>query len=193
MNTAETKTPAAAAKAATTAKKSGPFFGKRKGGNFFPSGRKDGSFFPGSTATGGVVQSKLTVGQPNDVYEKEADSMADKVVQRLSEPGGGMVQTCAAYGQEEKIHKKADSGPGQNAPTGIESSLHSSKGSGSPMTGNTQREMEDSFGVDLGHVRIHRDSSAAKMSKDLNAQAFTHGSDIYFNSSKYDEGSKTGK
>jgi hypothetical protein len=33
----------------------------------------------------GVVQAKLTIGQPNDRYEQEADRMAD-LVMRMSEP-----------------------------------------------------------------------------------------------------------
>ena len=32
------------------------------------------------------LQTKLTVGQPGDKYEGEADAMADKVVQRLQQP-----------------------------------------------------------------------------------------------------------
>ena len=31
-----------------------------------------------------IIQTKLTVGQPNDKYEQEADTVADKVVQRLA-------------------------------------------------------------------------------------------------------------
>ena len=52
-------------------KKEAPFFSKE---NKSP-------FFKGQT---GPVQTKLTVGQPNDKYEKEADSMADAVVSNSS-------------------------------------------------------------------------------------------------------------
>ncbi len=53
--------------------------------------------------------------------------------------------------------------------------------------------MESSFGTDFSGVRIHNDSSSVQMNKDLQAQAFTNGSDIYFNSGKYDTNSKGGK
>ena len=49
------------------------------------------------------------------------------------------------------------------------------------------------MGADFSNVRIHDDSNAAQMSKDLNAQAFTHGNDIYFNSGKYDTSSSAGQ
>lgn len=69
-----------------------------------------------------AVQTKLTVGQPNDQFEKEADSVADKVVQRMAEPDSiqtkpiidagaitPFVQTkCEACANEEKLQKKEE-------------------------------------------------------------------------------------
>ena len=40
--------------------------------------------------------------------------------------------------------------------------------------------MEPRFGVDFSHVRIHTGSDSAQMNRDVGAQAFTHGSDIYY-------------
>lgn len=71
---------------------------------------------------GNAVQTKLTVGQPNDQFEQEADGMADKVVQRLAEPDSiqtkpilgtnnitPFVQTkCEACSNEEKLQKKEE-------------------------------------------------------------------------------------
>ncbi len=53
--------------------------------------------------------------------------------------------------------------------------------------------MESGFGADFSDVKIHTDSSAVDMSNNLNAQAFTHGNDIYFNSGKYDTSSTSGQ
>ena len=53
--------------------------------------------------------------------------------------------------------------------------------------------MQSSFGFDFSHVNIHTDTGAVQMSKELHAQAFTQGSDIYFNSGKYDPQTTTGK
>ena len=68
----------------TASKGSQPFFNKA-GAGFFHSGRSDGGFFQQSPARGSV-QTKLKIGQANDSYEKEADAVADRVVQRTSEP-----------------------------------------------------------------------------------------------------------
>ncbi len=51
-----------------------PFFSKEGKVPFFNS------------VNSGVVQTKLTIGQPNDKYEKEADNMADAVVNNVSKP-----------------------------------------------------------------------------------------------------------
>jgi hypothetical protein len=53
--------------------------------------------------------------------------------------------------------------------------------------------MEPRFGVDFGGVRVHTGAEAAQMSRDLSAQAFTHGQDIYLGAGRYDPGSSAGK
>jgi len=90
----------------------------------------------------------------------------------------------------ESIQAKSGS---TSSESGIESSLKSSKGGGSAMSKNTQEEMSSGFGADFSKVRIHTGSRAVQMNKDLGSHAFTNGSDIYFNSGKYDPGSKAGK
>lgn len=75
----------------------------------------------------------------------------------------------------------------------LESRLHSTKGGGSPLSKETQGSMETTFGTDFRGVRVHTDNSSVQMNQELGAQAFTHGSDIYFNSGKYDPGSRGGQ
>ncbi|MFM9908570.1 MAG: hypothetical protein ACKVOW_04440, partial [Chitinophagaceae bacterium] len=102
-----------------------PFFSNQRQGIFFTkSNGVSQTFFRPTT-----IQAKLTIGQPNDKYEQEADAMADKVIQRMSvtdmtakkEPAvqakpimatiTPFVQTkCAACEQEEKIQEKKEEG-----------------------------------------------------------------------------------
>jgi hypothetical protein len=53
--------------------------------------------------------------------------------------------------------------------------------------------MGSSFGVDFSNVNIHTDPEAISMNRELGAQAFTHGNDIYFNSGMYDTDSAGGR
>ena len=75
----------------------------------------------------------------------------------------------------------------------LESSLNSSKSGGSPLPDPTRSFMENRIGADFSNVKIHTDSNAVQMSKELGAQAFTHGNHIYFNSGKYNPESTSGK
>ena len=56
------------------------FFSKEREGSFFSKTNKaNSSFFSPA-----IIQPKLTIGQPNDKYEVEADTMADAIVGRSS-------------------------------------------------------------------------------------------------------------
>ena len=57
----------------------------------------------------------------------------------------------------------------------------------------TRHFMESRIGADFSKVNIHTDGRAVQMSKDLKAQAFTVGHDVYFNSGKYSPDTKEGK
>ena len=80
-----------------------------------------------------------------------------------------------------------------DAGSNVESQLNSSKGGGSPLPDEVRSFMEARFGADLSQVRVHTGSEAVEMNKELNAQAFTHGKDIYFGSGRYNPGSSEGK
>lgn len=95
--------------------------------------------------------------------------------------------------EEKQLQKSAagDANPGDNS--NIESKLNSSKGGGSPLSGKVKTEMESGIGADFSNVRIHNDSNAVQMNKQLGAQAFATGNNIYFNEGKYNPNSKEGK
>ncbi|PWT95631.1 MAG: hypothetical protein C5B52_17440 [Bacteroidetes bacterium] len=100
---------------------------------------------------------------------------------------------CAECEKEEKMQKKESDSSGDSVSASVESQLSSSRGSGSPLPKETRSQMESSFGADFSNVRVHSDSRAVEMSKNLHAQAFTSGSDIYFNQGKYDTGTQSGQ
>ena len=75
----------------------------------------------------------------------------------------------------------------------VTNQINASRGGGHRMSENTHTFMESRFNTDFSGVNIHTDSNANQMSRELNAQAFTVGSDIYFNSAKYSPESDSGK
>jgi hypothetical protein len=62
----------------------------------------------------------------------------------------------------------------------VETQVSQSKGRGISLPDHVRAYMEPRFGVDFSHVRVHTGSDAVQMNRDVGAQAFTHGSDIYF-------------
>jgi len=72
------------------------------------------------------------------------------------------------------------------------SEIMSNKGSGHGLDDNTRSFMEERFGHDFSSVRLHTDSYAARKSNDLNAEAFTIGRDVFFNTGRY-EPTSTGR
>ncbi len=150
-----------------------------------------------------ILQRKLAVGAVDDPLEHEADAMADRVMRM---PETHFVQRkCAGCEDEEKqVQRKplaADitpfiqrkGGEGAVVSDALSSQIESSKGSGSPMSEPTRNFMESRFGADFSDVRLHTDSDAVQMSQGLNAQAFTVGRDVYFNSGKYTPDAESGK
>lgn len=79
------------------------------------------------------------------------------------------------------------------APEEIRTKINSTKGQREPLDTSVQTEMESKIGADFSGVKVHTDSNAVQMSKDLGAKAFTHGRDIYFNSGGYNAGTSEGK
>lgn len=241
-----------------------PFFTKSGEGSFFSNSKEtEQPFFNPS-----IVQTKLTIGQPDDKYEQEADQEADQVVQRLKESSvqakiepntttegipqssiepkpvvhrvplttSSIQRKCSKCGDEMEEHEHDESlgqektiqrrpifestdppeernsiqqkcarcearetlqtKPEEESSTPIpdlESGLNTSKGSGSQLPDETKSQMEGAFGADFSGVRVHTNSTAVQMNQELGAQAFTYGSDIYFNSGKYDTGSSQGQ
>jgi hypothetical protein len=164
------------------------------------------------------VQTKLTIGAPGDKYEQEADQMAERVmsmdasanpqaVQRQSESEEDFIQKqplavsitpliqqfSESAVQTKPSVQRAEENAASSATPSLENRLASEKGSGSPLDNQTRSFMESRFGNDFSGVRVHTDSSSVSMNKELGAQAFTHGNDIYFNSGKYNPGSSEGK
>ncbi len=93
--------------------------------------------------------------------------------------------------QSKPIQRKA--GGSKEVGSSLESQLSTSKGGGNPLPAETNEFMSSRFGTDFSGVKVHTDSNAVQMNKELNSQAFAHGNHIYFNQGKYDTNSSSGK
>ncbi len=158
------------------------------------------------------IQTKLTVGAPGDAYEQEADRVASQVMSMSAPPdSSASVQRQLdtnhphhphqiwkrAQSITPVVHRQIDPRvqmrqmiqrahqiDGNQASGDLESRLNASKGGGSPLSEDVIRFMEPRFGADFSGVRVHTGGEAVQMNQELGAQAFTHGSDVYFGQGK---------
>ncbi|MEP6519825.1 eCIS core domain-containing protein [Microcoleus vaginatus] len=86
--------------------------------------------------------------------------------------------------KEEEVQTKPATEGKSQAGSNLESQLSGTKGGGSALSDEVRSHMEPRFGADFSSVRVHTDSAAVQMNRDLGAQAFTHGSDIYYGGGK---------
>ena len=141
----------------------------------------------GNRATTELIQAKLTVGAVNDVYEQEADRTADKVM-RMPE-----VSPTLQLQTEDKIQAKSTAETTPIVTPVLEQQIQGMRGGGQPLAPDVRRFYEPRMGYPLGGVRVHTDSHANSAATQLQAKAFTLGSDIFFSSGRYEPQTPQGK
>ena len=149
---------------------------------------KKGVGLPSQSST--VVQAQLETTAPGDAYEQEADRMADMVMRKID----GVNQSDAVPSSHCPTPTISCFG-GTSMPISseMESQLQAMQSGGHAMPDALRSQMEHSFGHDFSNVRLHTDSAAADMSSSINAKAFTHGNDIYFNQGQFQPNTPAGQ
>ena len=139
------------------------------------------------------IQAKLKIGQPGDVYEQEADRVAEEVM-RMPEP---QVQR---HPEEEKKKKeigilqtKQIVGMTPEVTTELESCIQALRSGGQLLPKSIRVFFEPRFGYDFSHVRVHADTGAADVTRTVNARAFTLGRDVVFAQGQYATDTTEGK
>ena len=93
-----------------------------------------------------------------------------------------------------KAQREAISGAANAIATdGVEEAIQRSAGKGQELTSTVREPMENAFGFDFGRVRIHDDTEGDRLSRSLEARAFTSGEDIFFRQGAYAPNSPSGK
>lgn len=132
------------------------------------------------------LQAKLTVNQPGDIYEQEADHVADQVMR--------MPTSATSTVQENTSLMRKPSGAGaqatQDAPPIVNQALSSG---GQSLDANTRATMEPRFGQDFSQVKVHTDEQAAESAQAVSARAYTVGRDVVFGAGQYAPGTSEGQ
>ncbi len=114
------------------------------------------------------IQPKLKVGAANDVYEREADRVAEQVM-RMPE------QTANNQSQPGIQIQRISAGDS----AGFDADIHLNQSGGQPLSAATRRYMEPRFGMDFSPVRLHAGPQAQQSAEQIQARAFTCGNHIW--------------
>jgi hypothetical protein len=145
------------------------------------------------------IQTQLAAGTPGDIYEREADRVADEVthasdIQQRTPPHEGGSPTDpireATKGKFQTESATSSEPPCAGPAPAINNMMSSS---GRPLDADTRKDMEFRFGHDFSHVRVHTDSIAARSAETAAAIAYTFGPHVVFSRESYDPASRGGQ
>ena len=158
------------------------------------------------------VQAKLSVSEPGDALEREADRAADDVL-RMPDPapaariaprsGPQLQRKCSACERAARAGKpkcaacEADEAGIQRKPVGpampSASSALPTLGAGARLGADVRAFFEPRFQRDFDDVRIHTDARASASAHSLSAAAYTRGRDVVFGEGQYAPGTHAGR
>lgn len=192
-------TPAAAAEAQPTLLLQGTA-GKHATVHSTRSFDHDFSRIPVHSFAPAAMQRKLMVNTPGDLFEQEADLVAEQVMrtpeaqlQRTCGCGGRCAECRNEHDQHGHLQTQSSRAVGSQeivAPPIAQEVLHSS---GRPLATAAREIMEERFGHDFSRVRVHADDKAADAARAVHARAYTVGRDIVFGSGEYAPATAEGK
>lgn len=135
----------------------------------------------------GVIQPKLIVDQPRNMYEQEADRVAEQVL-RIPES-----QVLQQPNEEQILQTKNIPAQTSEVNLNLVACINAVKSSGQPLATSTRAFFEPRFRYNFINVRVHTDAEASTLTDKLNALAFTAGQDIFFRRGEYQPDSSYGR
>lgn len=163
-----------------------------------------------------IIQPKLKINQLGDIYEQEADQVAEHIMgmSTSSEPVAPVTNTkereegidhkCSACemmkDDEEEREEEMNISRRQSTMSNMETTDEAANkinkvlsNGGSTLGDDTLEFMEPMFGYNFSNVRIHSDEGAARSSNSVNALAYTVGNDIVFGEGQYQPNTLEGR
>ncbi|WP_331236634.1 eCIS core domain-containing protein [Natronorarus salvus] len=137
----------------------------------------------------GALQGAKAISRPGDAREREAERVAETVM-RTSNP-----LDSSAYGVQPSsaTSRSVDRTTLSEHRIDGTATARASASGGHRIPGSERAFFESRFDADLDGVRVHDGTEAACLAGGLNAQAFTHGREIYFGEGRYQPGTRGGR
>ncbi|GAB4199728.1 MAG: hypothetical protein OHK0022_20210 [Roseiflexaceae bacterium] len=143
--------------------------------------------------SGLLIQPALRVNAPGDLFEQEADRVAEQVMRMPAgpdDPEATTTEPIAALWVQRAVSGNA----GVSVQPAVEANIARMRSSGgSPLPTADRSFFEQRFGHDFSQIRIHADNHAAGTARSLNARAFTVENHIAFDTGEYQPGTTSGR
>ncbi len=147
------------------------------------------------------IQAKLKIGQPGDKYEQEADQVASQI-SRMPLSGNGIQMQKAD--EEDILQAKAESCPAcekriEEMNGGSSDDIisrvkdHTQNCQGKSLPDKTRAHFESKMNADFSGVKVHTCKEAASLCNSIQAKAFTHKNQVFFNEGQFAPDTANGK
>lgn len=149
-------------------------------------------------------QPKLSINQPDDVYEQEANTMAERVMRMASHEGNDssffspkpvvVQRKCKECEKEEEhVRRKEIEAHVPEIDSAFEQYITGLRSRGNPLSADERHFFEPRFNRDFSDVRIHTGTEASQSAQSIHAQAYTFETNIVFNDGRYQPQSDDGR
>jgi len=142
-----------------------------------------------------IIQKQLTINEPGDKFEQEADSVSEQVMRMPDTP-------LSLSDGEDEAKNTLMCQPASQTNSGNATETHSApplvhevlnSGGGQPLDASTRAFMEPRFGRDFSQVQIHTGPAAEQSAREVQAYAYTVGNDIVFGAGQFAPGTSEGQ
>ena len=103
-----------------------------------------------------------------------------------------MQQTMGNAAVQRMLVQRSESGEGEVADE-TASTINSRRGQGQALDSAMAQRAGETMGADLSGVKVHTDSTADQLNRDVGARAFTTGNDIFFREGEYNPNTSSGQ
>ena len=131
---------------------------------------------PDSRQTPALRKDEADSGGAEALMAGRTDALTPAAVMHLQKTAGNATVSAALEEQEPSLVKDVVG-----------------SGGGAPLDKDTRGFMESRLGADFSDVRVHTDAKASDSARSVQAYAYTVGSDVVFQSGKYEPDSDSGK
>ena len=128
---------------------------------------------------------------PEEEVQRQAAPEEETMQRQVATEEKDTIQTQVEQKEDNTVQRKADDQ--SNLSENVAADIKGGMATGTPLPLGVRRFMEPRFQADFSGVKIHADDNAAKLNKQVNAQAFAMGNHIFFGKDKFQPETDEGK